>query len=159
MRDKRKTDHHRAAVRVSFVPSQGLASPSGGGGSCPEPSLLTIKPLVHEIYYGLEKLLDSGEPSVIDLMSLPIGSTDEAMLKKVLDRGEVEAQLNAMGKSTFRETGIAGVWWVEHFNVEGELIGKFIEISEIPMLLKSQLEDIRQSLNKLDEYVLQDESI
>lgn len=161
LRDKCHTDRHRTApaVRVATVPGQGLVSPNRGGERCGQSSMLTITPLLHEIYYALEKLLDSSEASVIDLMSLPMGPGDEDMLKKVLGGGEIEAQLHAMGRSSFRETGIAGVWWVEHFNVEDELIGKFLEISEVPMLLKSQPEDIRRSLTELNERVLKEKSI
>jgi hydrogenase-1 operon protein HyaF len=59
--------------------------------------------------------------------------------------------LNALGKSNIHETGLAGVWLVEHFNMDGQLVGKFIEITAIPAILKSQPEDIREGLEKLTD--------
>ncbi len=108
-------------------------------------------PLLHEIRHALSQLLETGQECVIDLQSLPIASAEEAQLLAALGNGEVEVQLNALGKSNIHETGLAGVWLVEHFNMDGQLVGKFIEITAIPAILKSQPEDIREGLEKLTD--------
>jgi hypothetical protein len=38
---------------------------------------------------------------------------------------------------------------VEHFNNNDEVIGKFIEVCDIPDLLRSQPDDIREGLEQL----------
>jgi hydrogenase-1 operon protein HyaF len=61
----------------------------------------------------------------------------------------VHAQLSALGSSDFVETRYPGVWVVEHFNSNDEVIGKFIEVCEVPDLLRSQQDDIREGLEQL----------
>jgi len=61
----------------------------------------------------------------------------------------VYARLHALGPTEVIETRYAGVWVVVHFNNDNEVIGKTIEICDIPELLRSQQEDIRQGLEQL----------
>lgn len=106
-------------------------------------------PLLHEIRHAVTDLLDSGRESAIDLESLPMTTADEARLRQMLGQGEVQARLDALGKSTIQETAISGVWFVEHYNADDQLIGKYIEVSTVPSILKSQAEDIREGLQRL----------
>lgn len=114
-------------------------------------------PLLHEIRHALANLLTDGQETTIDLQSLPMGPADEARLFEVLGRGEVEAQLNALGNSLIWETGIPGVWLIEHFNADQQLVAKLIEVTAMPSILKSQPEDIREGLVKLSERLATDE--
>ena len=66
-----------------------------------------------------------------------------------LGQGEVYARLHALGPTEIVETRYPGVWVVVHFNNDNEVIGKTIEICDIPELLRSQQEDIRQGLEQL----------
>ena len=108
-----------------------------------------VKPLLNEIRHALAKLLDDREPSVIDLRSLPLAPGEEEKLLNTLGHGEVHASLNALGPTEIVETGYPGVWVVLHYNTDREVIGKFIEICEIPELLRSQQGDIREGLEQL----------
>ena len=108
-----------------------------------------VQPLLHEIRHALVKLLDDGGHTVIDLRSLPLAPGEEQKLLDKLGRGEVTAHLQALGPSEIVETRYPGVWVVVHFNNDNEVIGKFIEICDIPDLLRSQQEDIRQGLEQL----------
>jgi hydrogenase-1 operon protein HyaF len=108
-----------------------------------------VKPLLHEIRHALAKLLNDQEPSVIDLRSLPLAPGEEEKLLNTLGHGEVHASLNALGPTEIVETGYPGVWVVLHYNTDREVIGKFIEICEIPELLRSQQDDIREGLEQL----------
>lgn len=114
-------------------------------------------PLLHEIRHALSNFLESGQEISIDLQSIPMGPADETMLFDILGHGEVEARLNALGKSIIRETGIPGVWLVEHFNADEQPVAKLIEVTSIPSILKSQSEDIREGLAKLNEQLAADE--
>ena len=46
------------------------------------------------------------------------------------------------------ETQFAGVWLVTHYNENDSIVSRFIEVTEMPDVLKSQREDV---LNALDE--------
>ena len=108
-----------------------------------------VQPLLNEVRHALVKLLDDGGRTVIDLRSIPLAPGEEQKLLDELGRGEVHAQLSALGSSDFVETRYPGVWVVEHFNSNDEVIGKFIEVCEIPDLLRSQQDDIREGLEQL----------
>jgi hydrogenase-1 operon protein HyaF len=108
-----------------------------------------VQPLLHEIRHALVTLLDAGGNTVIDLRSLPLAPGEEQKLLDKLGRGEVTARLQALGPSEIVETRYPGVWVVVHFNNDNEVIGKFIEVCDIPDLLRSQQEDIRQGLDQL----------
>lgn len=107
--------------------------------------------ILHEIRHALAQLLDSDEPTTIDLRSIPMAPGEEARIEEMLGDGEISIQMNALGLSTIKETAIAGVWLVTHYNVEEEILSKFIEITRIPSLLASQTEDIESGLEQLKE--------
>ncbi|MEE4379788.1 MAG: hydrogenase expression/formation C-terminal domain-containing protein [Candidatus Competibacteraceae bacterium] len=106
-------------------------------------------PLLHEIRHALALLLETGEATVIDLRSLPLGTMDAEQLLQVLGQGEIQAQLDSLGKSLIQETRIPGVWFIEHFNIEERLVGQSIEVTFIPTILKSQPEDVRKGFLRL----------
>ena len=108
-----------------------------------------VKPLLHEIRHALATLLNDQESTVIDLRSLPLAPGEEEKLLNKLGHGEVHASLNALGPTEIVETGYPGVWVVLHYNTDRDVIGKFIEICEIPELLRSQQDDIREGLEQL----------
>ena len=108
-----------------------------------------VQPLLHEIRHALVKLLDDGGHTVIDIRSLPLAPGEEEQLLDELGQGEVYARLHALGPTEIVETRYPGVWVVVHFNNDNEVIGKTIEICDIPELLRSQQEDIRLGLGQL----------
>ena len=108
-----------------------------------------VKPILHEIRHALDKLLENGENSIIDLRSIPLAPGEEDKIIATLGHGEVHAQLDALGPSEIYETQYAGVWLVTHFNENKNPVGRFIEITEIPDLLKSQREDVMNALQGL----------
>lgn len=109
------------------------------------------RPVLHEIRHALDRLLETGEVTVIDLRSLPFGATDLEYLLSELGTGELECRLEAFGKSLIRETAYPGVWVVEHFNVADNPIGRFIEVTFVPTILKSDPADVRAALDRLTE--------
>ncbi len=106
-------------------------------------------PLLNEIRHALERLLASGETTVIDLGALPLGQQDEAELLAALGAGEVEATVNAGGPSSVRETSFHGVWLVTHRNEQGEVLARFVEVAFVPELLMSQPEDVADAVAAL----------
>ena len=108
-----------------------------------------VKPLLNEIIHALDRLLDDDEPTVIDLASLPFAPGELEELEHSLGHGELKAELDALGKSLIRETAYPGVWWLEHRNTAGEVVGRYIEITRTPEILMSQDADIGAGRAKL----------
>ena len=101
-----------------------------------------VKPLVNEILHAIDRLLETGEPTTIDLASLPFGPGELEHLEAILGNGELTARLDSLGASRIRETAFPGVWWLEHRNVNDEVVGRFIEVTRTPEILSSQDADI-----------------
>ncbi len=110
-------------------------------------------PFLYEIKHALEHLLQSGAESVIDLGAIPFAPGDERILDEVLGEGEVNATLTIMGQSHVRETSIPGVWRVDHLDVNGAFQSRFIEITFLPNILKTQPEDAQRGLTNLAEHL------
>ncbi len=108
-----------------------------------------IPPLLHEIRHALRNLLDNGETTTIDLRGLPMAPGEQDQLLEILGKGEVSARLDALGKSEITESSFAGVWLIIHYNNNGEVMGKFIEITRMPAILKAQTADMEESLAAL----------
>ncbi len=109
-----------------------------------------LLPLLHEIRHALERLLDTGEETVIDLRALPMAPGEEQRLEQALGKGEVEAVLDALGRSVIRETRYSGVWLVTHQDEGGEVLGRTIEVTRVPALVPSQPEEMDHSLLELE---------
>lgn len=115
-----------------------------------------VKPLLHEVMHALDNLIKTGETVIIDLRSIPLAPGEEDKILHALGRGEVVAQLSVMGASEVVETEYSGVWLVTHHNIDGEIIGRFIEITTMPEILFSQAEDMANAHHRLGQN-LQDE--
>jgi hydrogenase-1 operon protein HyaF len=108
-----------------------------------------IEPLLHEIRHALTLLLNVGATTCIDLKGMPLAPGEEARIMEALGTGEVRATITASGSSEVAETAYPGVWLVSHFNEEGQTQGRFIEITSIPEILRSQTSDMADGLARL----------
>ncbi|HEB82845.1 MAG TPA: hydrogenase accessory protein HupE [Gammaproteobacteria bacterium] len=111
--------------------------------------------MLHEIRHSLNRLIETGESSVIDLRSIPLAPGEEEKILTALGRGELRAELDALGKSEIIETQYAGVWLISHYNENEEIIGRFIEVTVMPDILCSQSADMIDASQRLAE-ALQD---
>lgn len=112
-----------------------------------------VVPILHEVRHALRRLQETREPTVIDLMAIPMAPGEETQLENVLGPGEIKARLDALGPSEICETGIAGVWLVTHYNADDERVGRFLEITRMPAILESQEPDMRRGLAELMERI------
>jgi hydrogenase-1 operon protein HyaF len=117
-----------------------------------------VKPILHEIRHALEKLINNGEDSIIDLRSIPLAPGEEETIIETLGHGEVHARLDALGPSDIYETRFAGVWLVTHFNENESIVSRFIEVTELPDVLKSQREDVIHALDGLETELRTDDT-
>ncbi len=121
-------------------------------GEFPEPAPIVtgnLLPLLHEIHHALENLLRANQASVIDLRGLPLSEQEYQALIEWLGEGEVSVHMQSLGQSLIRETAYSGVWRVEHFDVEGQIMARHIEVTTMPSIIKSQYADMRASLEQL----------
>ena len=80
------------------------------------------------------------------------------MLLRLLGRGEVEAKMSLLGTSEIYETGIAGVWVVNHYNDGDTPVGRFIEICALPDILMTQLEDAELGSARFEQLISNEEN-
>jgi hydrogenase-1 operon protein HyaF len=109
-------------------------------------SVGNIRALLAEIAARLESLANDGTSGSIDLNGLPFAPGEYEQLRQTLGQGEVTAHIEAIGPSEITETRYPGVWWVTHYNVEGDIVADMLEIATIPEILMSQPDDIRSGL-------------
>lgn len=107
------------------------------------------RPILFEIRHALEELLVSGATNIIDLRSIPLAPGEEETIIDTLGQGEVHASLNALGPSEIYESRYAGVWLITHYNEDQAVVSRFIEITTLPDILRSQREDMSNALNEL----------
>jgi hydrogenase-1 operon protein HyaF len=117
-----------------------------------------VEPLLHEVRHALVKLSANGESSIIDLRSIPLAPGEEDTIIETLGHGEVHARLEALGPSEIYETRFAGVWLVTHFNEDESIVSRFIEVTEIPEVLKSQREDVVHAITGLETELATEET-
>lgn len=110
-----------------------------------------VRPILNEVAHALDRLLETDEPTVIDLASLPFAPGELDELERLFGKGELTAELDALGASRIRETAYPGVWWLEHRNTEGAVVGRYLEVTRAPEILMSQETDIRAGRARLGE--------
>lgn len=105
--------------------------------------------IIHEITALLDHLAETGEPSAIDVRSLPLSAADRAELLQVLGSGEVDIRIQANGESRIRETAVHGVWWTEHRDSDGALVANLIEVARVPEILVVADEELARAASRL----------
>jgi hydrogenase-1 operon protein HyaF len=108
-----------------------------------------VAAVLSEVAGMLDSVARGGETATIDVRSLPMSPEDRIALHAALGDGEVQVTLNAEGVSTLQETGVSGVWWVEHRDRQGEVVAELIEVAPIPAILQASTEDMAASAAEL----------
>jgi hydrogenase-1 operon protein HyaF len=109
-----------------------------------------VEPLLHEIRHALKRLTSGEEGTTIDLRSLPLAPGEEERIEATLGTGEVRAEVDALGPTLIQETSYPGVWLITHKNADNAVVARFIEVTFIPELLRSQPEDIDAGIDRLE---------
>ena len=109
-----------------------------------------VEPLLHEIRHALKRLARGEEGTTIDLRSLPLAPGEDERIEATLGTGEVRAEVDALGPTLIQETSYPGVWLITHKNADDAVVARFIEVTYIPELLRSQPEDIDAGIDRLE---------
>lgn len=112
---------------------------------------MNVEPILHEVQYALEKLLKTGETSMIDLRAMPLAPGEDDLIRQRLGDGEAVIHIEALGPSILTETAYPGVWWVEHRNSDDVVTGLYIEIAHVPSIVFPANEDLEDGLEALNE--------
>jgi hydrogenase-1 operon protein HyaF len=124
-------------MSLDAIPIHVINAPSA------EPGLTgNAPPLLRELVQLVRRLLETGEPSAIDLSALPLTPADLDWLRERLGNGEISVTLQASGESTLEETACPGVWWVTHHNEQGAVTSQFLEVTFVPELVKAHPQDV-----------------
>ena len=107
--------------------------------------------LLSELKDYLVKLAEKGETNSVDLRSLPMTEADINELADHLGVGEVKATIKGIGSSSIRETAYRGIWWITHYGDDGAVLGEFIEITQVPDILVTHIDDIKHSAQAMAE--------
>jgi len=116
-----------------------------------------VMPLLHQVKHALNNLIQNGETAIIDLRSIPLEPGEEETMLSSLGQAEIQAQLEARGPSEIIETQYSGVWFVTHYNDDNNIIGRFIEITTMPEILRSQTEDVIEACNRITSTLTENE--
>ncbi len=137
-------------MSLDAIPVQVLPLPAAPG----EPGLTgNARPLLRELLDMVQRLLDTGESSSIDLTALPLTPADLDWLHARLGQGEIAITLQANGESTLDETACPGVWWVTHHNEQGAVTAQFLEVALVPELVKADPQDVAMGREHLESLV------
>lgn len=109
-----------------------------------------IPPILHEVRHALAALAQTGACNVIDLKGMPLAPGEQEAILAALGTGEVHAELESLGRSEIVETSYPGVWIVTHYDEQGDIKARFIEITRMPQILESQVPDIADGLQRLE---------
>lgn len=105
--------------------------------------------LMNELSSHLRRLAQTGENHVIDLLSLPMNEADINELADLLGIGEVNATISGIGSSKINETAFRGIWWVTHYGDDEQVVAELIEVTQIPEILITHIDEIRNSAQSL----------
>ena len=132
-------------MSLDAIPIHVINSPSGEAGLTGN-----APPLLRELSESLNRLLETGESSAIDLSALPLTPADLDWLREILGEGEIAVTLQAGGESTLNETACPGIWWVTHHNEQGAVTSQFIEVTFVPELVKAHPQDVEMGRENLE---------
>lgn len=125
------------------IPSQVASSTA-----CGEPGD-SARAILSEVEECASRFSAVGEEASIDLRCLKARPEERDILATLLGRGEVSAVVAAADRSEIHETSIPCVWWVRHWNEEGEIVGDSIEITDVPDVLMGDRRAVAHGLEIL----------
>ena len=116
--------------------------------------LMNSIPILKEILQALKDLYEKGEEHIIYINKLPITPEDRELLLDVLGEGQVRISYKSKTQpAEWWETGIYGVWVGIIKDRDGKPILETIEITFFPKLASAQKEDIKESIDYLEEKI------
>ncbi|MBL8487690.1 MAG: hypothetical protein JNK22_11425 [Rhodocyclaceae bacterium] len=121
----------------------------------PEPEgLMNALPLIHELIQRSARWQPGQAAHVVNLTLLPMTPADLEYIDTVFGRGGIAILSRGYGNCRITATGLRHLWWVQYFNAMDSLILNTLEVCEMPEAALAAAEDLRESRERLGEYLL-----
>ncbi|WP_284935055.1 hydrogenase expression/formation protein, partial [Citrobacter freundii] len=91
------------------------------------------------------------QPHSINLTQLPISDADRLFLARLCGEGRIQIRTIGYGESQIDSTALRHVWHVRCLDTLKGLLLESYEICPLPELVQAAPEDLRNSLQRLDE--------
>ena len=105
-----------------------------------------------EINEALSRFAATGQVWTIFVNKLPLTSEDRQVIHDVLGEGNIKINLeNSAEPAEWRESNTAGVWYGVFYDHSGKPMLETIEIGAFPQVAAAQLEDVKLSVNVLQQ--------
>ncbi|MHB8252874.1 MAG: hydrogenase expression/formation C-terminal domain-containing protein [Acidiferrobacter sp.] len=105
--------------------------------------------LLSEIAEAVSTYIQDHLPKIIDIKAIGLSAPERDVLDEALGRGEISVEIVTAGRSRIEETRFPGVWWVRHYGVNDELQAEWIEVTEVPEIMKADRADMVVGLKNL----------
>lgn len=113
-----------------------------------------VPSLLQELLTMIKTFVQSGEEGIIDLNGLPLLPQTIDRLKSHLGKGEVSVMIkDQLGETEVFETSFSGIWWISYKDYEQNMFLQQIEVTDVPELLKTHIEDIQETEHSLEVYL------
>ena len=114
--------------------------------------LMNAVPILNEIYENLKEFYKTGKKYTIFTNKIPLSDEDREFLNEILGEGDVKIEIKSdFQPAEWKETKIYGVWVGIIYDKNKNPVVETIEITDFPEIAKSQREDIKNSIKKLEE--------
>jgi len=133
-------DGHNRVISI-----QPAHDPSGAPGGA------VARALLSQIAEAVDVYIHHYIPEIIDIGALGLSAPERAILDQALGKGEISVEITVAGGSQIEETQFAGVWRVRHYGEGGALQTEWIEITDVPEIIKSDVADMAAGLKSLRE--------
>lgn len=105
-----------------------------------------LAPLLAEIADWLPAVRRGHPGHSISLSRLPLPPNDTVELSRRLGPGPAVAESRGYGSTRVTATGTRYVWWVQHYNADGDLLVNALEVTAWPSGLAVPWEDLGDSV-------------
>lgn len=110
-----------------------------------------LAPLLAEIADWLPAVRQGHPGHSISLSRLPLPPNDTVELSRRLGRGPATAVNGGYGSTRVTAMGTRYVWWVQHYNADGDLLVNAVEVTAWPSGLAVPWEDLHDSAGRLPD--------
>ncbi|MEL6301502.1 MAG: hydrogenase expression/formation C-terminal domain-containing protein [Pseudomonadota bacterium] len=108
---------------------------------------VALKRILSELH---EALICYAERGVTHVMNLT--DTEEShleLMQALFGLGPAVIESRGSGNCRITSTNIRGLWWVQFFNTQGEMIVNSLEVATVPSLVSAEPDDLSESADSL----------
>ena len=112
---------------------------------------VALNGILSELHEALTCRAERGVAHVIHLTDIEESHLE--LMRALLGLGPAVIESSGYGNCRITSTNIRGLWWVQFFNTEGELIVNSLEVATVPNLVSAESDDLVESADKLRNFL------